>query len=481
MNVMRVLLIDESETDYQRFQNYFKHLSGIVFELFWESDFDLAEEKLYSDDYDLYLIEENFHQEGIDLLRKARERGVDKAIIILTEKESHALDLTAMAEGADDYISKEKLSEGGIERSIRYSYERYKARMRIALREARYRNLFEKSIDAIAITDKNLNIQEANQAMKKLFKLDDRLLKGKSIKPLFAKPATFENFAEKVLKQGLLKKFSAQLLRKDGQRLYCEITSAVLFNLDHDISGYQLIINDLTKERKSEQRIMRAEKLGMTGRIARSIAHEVRNPLTNINLALDQLSDEFKEAESAQMYLELIGRNSERINKLITELLNSAKPSSLKIEPNSVKKLLDDALNLAEDRLRLKGIALKKELTEDVQIPFDYINLKTALLNIIINAIEAMPEESGALSVKYFSSLDEAHIEISDNGVGIDEETLKQLFDPFFTGKQKGMGLGLTSTQNIIQQHGGNIDVESEVGLGTTFTINLPKEAKKNE
>lgn len=481
MNVMRVLLIDESKTEYKRFQNYFKHVSGIAFELSWESDIDLAEEKMYADDYDLYMIEENFHQQGIDLLRKARERGVDKAIIILTEKEIYALDLTAMSEGADDYISKEKLSEGDIERSIRYSYERFKARMRIALREARYRNLFEKSINAIVITDKNLNILEANQAMKKLFKLDNRLLKSESVKPLFAKLSTFENFSEKVMKQGLLKNFNAQLLRKDGQRLYCEITSAVLFNLEHEIAGYQLIINDLTKERKSEQRIMRAEKLGMTGRIARSIAHEVRNPLTNINLALDQLSDEFKEAESAQMYLELIGRNSERINKLITELLNSAKPSTLKIEFNSVKKLLDDALNLAEDRLRLKGIELKKELTEDVQIPFDYVNLKTALLNIIINAIEAMPEENGTLELKLYTSLDEAHIEISDNGVGIDDETLKQLFDPFFTGKQKGMGLGLTSTQNIIQQHGGNIDVESEVGIGTTFTINLPKETKKDE
>lgn len=481
MNVMRVLLIDESKTEHSRFHNYFKDVSGIVFELSWESDYDAAEKKLFDHDYDLYLIEENFHQEGIDLLRKARDRGVDKAIIILTEKESHALDLTAMSEGADDYISKEKLSEGGIERSIRYSYERYKSRLRIALREARYRNLFEKSIDAIAITDNNLIIQEANQAMKKLFKVDDKLLIGKSIKPLFAKPDAFEHFAEKVLKQGILKKFSAQLLRKDGQALYCEITSAVLFNLNHEVSGYQLIINDLTKERKSEQRIMRAEKLGMTGRIARSIAHEVRNPLTNINLALDQLSDEFKTQESAQMYLELIGRNSERINKLITELLNSAKPSALKIEPHSVKKLLDDTLSLAEDRLQLKGIKLKRVETEDLHISFDYVNLKTALLNIIINAIEAMPEEKGELTVKFYSSLDETHIEIADNGVGIDDETLKQLFDPFFTGKRKGMGLGLTSTQNIIQQHGGNIDVESEVDFGTTFTINLPKETKKDE
>jgi PAS domain S-box-containing protein len=481
MSVMRVLLIDESKTEHRRFHNYFKHVSGIVFELSWENDFNMAVEKLFTDEYDLYLIEENFHRQGIDLLRKARDQGVDKAIIILTEEESHALDLTAMSEGADDYISKEKLSEGGIERSIRYSYERYKSRLRIALREARYRNLFEKSIDAIAITDKNLNIQEANQAMKKLFKVDDCLLIGKSMKPLFEKAEAFEHFTKKVLKQGILKKFSAQLLRKDGQALYCEITSAVLFNLNYEISGYQLIINDLTKERKSEQRIMRAEKLGMTGRIARSIAHEVRNPLTNINLALDQLSDEFKAHESAQMYLELIGRNSERINKLITELLNSAKPSTLKIEPNSTKKLLDDTLSLAEDRLRLKGIELKRKETEDLQLPFDYVNLKTALLNIIINAIEAMPEEKGELAINYYSSLDEVHIEISDNGVGIDEETLKQLFDPFFTGKRKGMGLGLTSTQNIIQQHGGNIDVESEVGLGTTFTINLPKVKKKDE
>ncbi|MAC93991.1 MAG: hybrid sensor histidine kinase/response regulator [Flavobacteriales bacterium] len=481
MNIMRVLLIDESKEEETRFKNYFKSVSGIRFEVDWENNEKQALQHLLNDEYDLYLIEEDFNNRGIDLLRTARSQGVDKAIIILTEKESHALDLTAMSEGADDYISKEKLSEGGIERSIRYSYERYKSRMRIAQREARYKNLFEKSIDAIVIIDKSLNILEANLAMKKLFKPKDSSLKGKPIKSFFADQSVYEEFADKIFKQGLLKKFNVQLKSEDNQRLYCEITSSVLFNVEHEISGYQLIINDLTKERKTEQRIMRAEKLGMTGRIARSIAHEVRNPLTNINLAIDQLKEECKKDDSAEMYLDLIGRNSERINNLITELLDSAKPSALKIELNSLSKLIDESLELAGDRLQLKGVELFREKKEELTAPIDYNYLKTAILNIIINAIEAMPESNGRLKIREYSSLDEVHIEISDNGVGIDEETLKQLFDPFFTGKQKGMGLGLTSTQNIIQQHGGNIDVESEVGFGTTFTINIPKELNKDE
>ena len=109
MNIMRVLLIDESKEEETRFKNYFKSVSGIRFEVDWENNEKQALQHLLNDEYDLYLIEEDFNNRGIDLLRTARSQGVDKAIIILTEKESHALDLTAMSEGADDYISKEKL------------------------------------------------------------------------------------------------------------------------------------------------------------------------------------------------------------------------------------------------------------------------------------------------------------------------------------------------------------------------------------
>ena len=123
----------------------------------------------------------------------------------------------------------------------------------------------------------------------------------------------------------------------------------------------------------------------------------------------------------------------------------------------------------------LRVIKLIKKIDKEFTLNFDFVQLKTAILNIIINAIEAMEQDKGKLEIMLEGDLEEVQIIIRDNGVGMKPETLNQLFDPFFTGKTTGMGLGMTSTQNIIHQHNGSIDVESEINKGTTFTINLPK------
>ena len=249
----------------------------------------------------------------------------------------------------------------------------------------------------------------------------------------------------------------------------------MLFDLENNPSSYQIIIKNLTQEKRSKQRLIRSEKLATTGRISRSIAHEVRNPLTNINLALDHLVEELPEDGDYAIYTEIISRNSKRINDLITELLNSAKPSDLQLSRSSVNQVVQEAIELARDRLHLNGIKLHTKIKEEFELDLDKEKFKTAILNLIINAIEANDKRNGEIYIRIFSSLSEVHIEIKDNGKGIEKEFLMKLFDPFFTGKTEGMGLGLTSTQNIIIQHGGNIDVDSEVGKGTIFIVNLPK------
>jgi signal transduction histidine kinase len=137
-----------------------------------------------------------------------------------------------------------------------------------------------------------------------------------------------------------------------------------------------------------------------------------------------------------------------------------------------VNKLLDDTLNWALDRIRLKSIVLTKDYSpEDLQIRVDVPKMKTALLNIIINAVEAMAASNGALTVRTGLIGNKCRIEIEDNGHGISKENLEKLFDPFFSVKEKGMGLGLTATQNIILTHNATIDVKSELGKGTRFIL----------
>ncbi|OJY98297.1 MAG: hypothetical protein BGP13_11720 [Sphingobacteriales bacterium 40-81] len=237
-------------------------------------------------------------------------------------------------------------------------------------------------------------------------------------------------------------------------------------------------VEDLDKANRELVEMRRLEKFTSTGRIARTIAHEVRNPLTNINLSVDQLrSEQDQGAEDRNIFYDMITRNSQRINSLITELLNSTRFIELKSQAISINQLLDEALSLAEDRIMLNGIQVIKQYDADIcDLVVDQEKIKIAFLNIIVNAIEAMESEKGVLTIKTYAKQKKCYIEITDNGSGMDAEALSKLFEPYYSRKAKGTGLGLTNTENIILSHKGSINVESVLGEGTTFiiTLNLP-------
>ncbi|MEO7922836.1 MAG: CHASE3 domain-containing protein [Chitinophagaceae bacterium] len=217
------------------------------------------------------------------------------------------------------------------------------------------------------------------------------------------------------------------------------------------------------------------EKLAATGRIARAIAHEVRNPLTNINLAADQLkaNDAGKDQQSTFLF-EMINRNSTRINQLIADLLNSTKFADLNSEKISVNSLLDEALKDAGDRILLNKIGIVKDYKGNCIVSVDSAKMKIAFLNIIINAIEAMEQSpERVLSLKTGIIEGKCQVVISDTGPGMEQDSVARLFEAYFTNKPKGNGLGLTNTQNIILNHKGNITAQSTKGKGTSFTITL--------
>jgi signal transduction histidine kinase len=217
--------------------------------------------------------------------------------------------------------------------------------------------------------------------------------------------------------------------------------------------------------------LRRLEKYVVTGRIARVIAHEVRNPLTNINLATEQLRSELGENENTDMLFSMISRNSERINQLVSDLSNSTRVAELTFAEASINKILDATIELARDRIELNQIKVIKNYDAKLcPISVDIEKIKIAFLNIIVNAVEAM-DQNGIL--KIYSENQDGHclVRISDNGRGMTKSELDRLFEPYFTTKQKGNGLGLANSQNIILGHKGNITAESEYGKGTTFTI----------
>ena len=237
-------------------------------------------------------------------------------------------------------------------------------------------------------------------------------------------------------------------------------------------------VSELAELNKELIDLRSLEKYAVTGRIARTIAHEVRNPLTNINLAVEQLKSEMPETENTTMLFDMMKRNSERINQLVSDLLNSTRINDLKFSKLNINELMDESLAMASDRIDLMGIKIKKEYDNHIcDILGDRDKIKIALLNIIVNAIEAIEgRKDGELIISTGNENDKCVVRITDNGKGMDKTQMDRLFEPYFSTKEKGNGLGLANTQNIILGHNGSISGDSIEGKGTTFIISFQTE-----
>ncbi len=223
------------------------------------------------------------------------------------------------------------------------------------------------------------------------------------------------------------------------------------------------------KELKSE------EKFASTGRITHVIAHEIRNPLTNINLATEQLKEDIEPTEENSMLLQMITRNSLRINQLISDLLNATKLGELQFSKENVIPIIEDALAQAADSFQLKSVHINKNFEKsEFYTSAEKNKLQLALFNILINAAEALPEDGGEITIHAEELNNKIQITIEDNGTGMTEEVMQNLFEPYYTKKRKGNGLGLTNTQNIILNHKGTIRVENNRNQGSRFVILLP-------
>ena len=234
----------------------------------------------------------------------------------------------------------------------------------------------------------------------------------------------------------------------------------------------EMRINELNKANTELVELRSIEKFAATGRISRTIAHEVRNPLTNINLATEHLRSEVPPSDETDILFDMITRNSNRINELINDLLVSTKAAQLHFTPVSINEMLDMSLGFAQDRIDLKRIKIIKNYAPDFRpVLADVEKINIAFLNIIVNAVEAIEKEEGIITITTEDKNNRCVVTISDNGKGMDKESLSKLFEPYFTTKEKGNGLGLTNTQNIILSHSANIYAESEPGKGATFTI----------
>lgn len=243
------------------------------------------------------------------------------------------------------------------------------------------------------------------------------------------------------------------------------------------LDGLVATVTDISEMKRARELLAEGDRLAITGGIARTIAHEVRNPLTNLHMALEQMLDELDPdtRENLAPFSDILKRNMQRISKLISDLLESSKSRELDKRSCAVRDLLDTAVASVQDRLGLLRMKASVEVgpgTANVAADPDMFGV--ALTNLCINAIEAMEEGRGRLLLQ--SDMEKGHvrIRIMDNGKGIAEANIQRLFQAFYSGRSGGMGLGLTSARSILNAHGVHVDVASTLGSGTTFTLTFP-------
>jgi len=284
------------------------------------------------------------------------------------------------------------------------------------------------------------------------------------------------------------KRYEVTVRVADGRAVPLGMSTSLLLGTSGERRGVIALFQDLSEVKDLEERIRRGETLAAIGELSAGIAHEIRNCLNPISGSVEVLQRELKvKGENARL-LNLIVKESERLDNFIRELLDYARERPLKTERVEAVSLTSESLEIAKrhpSASSMKKVTFQKP-GEPVYIHADFDQMKQVLTNLLINALESIDQE-GSVQVQVSedrrapggwgrSGGTRALVEIVDSGVGIASEDLKRVFDPFFTTKQGGTGLGLAIASRIVERHGGNLEIESRVGEGTTMRVWLPQQ-----
>lgn len=436
----------------------------------WCYNYEEALSLICSKKYHIYFLDYFLGAKtGLDLLREAVEQGCRDPIILFTSKGNRNVDMEAMRIGAMDYLEKGDLTSEKLERSIRYALDKSETMKALLSNERKYRNIFEQSKDALFLTTTAFRFVTINRATSEMLGYSTEELLELTFTDLLADENTVEWINNQFAANGEINDVEVELVCKSGDEIICLFSAIALADGEPE-NLVQCLLHDITLLKRAEKAALHYEKQAATGRLAQVLAHEIRNPLTNINLSVEKLK--YPDVADREKYFEIIFRNSQRINQIISQLLFFSGSTEVLQKPVEMQEILNGVIANASDRLTLKTIRLQTNFPENpIHIMGDRSKLNLAFLNIINNAIEAMNKELKILVISLREDRDGCQIRITDNGIGMTEEQQKRLFEPYFTTKKDGVGLGLPAALSILKSHQAKVDVISLKDTGTTFSI----------
>jgi PAS domain S-box-containing protein len=460
-----------------------------------------SEQELLGKPITMFIKDPLFLEQLKKVLDTGRVRDYD--IIYQTKQgNTHALSLSATA------INNEAAQPADIVCILKDITERKKMEEALRQSEENYRTLVENvNIGVYRNTGgPQGHFIQANPAIVKMFGYGsvDEFFKI-HVSELYQNPQDRQLFIEEISREGFVKNRELRLRKKDGVPIYGSVTAAASYDESGNIKWTDGVIEDITERKHAEIelkdaynqlkeaqiQLIQSAKMAAVGQLGAGVAHELNNPLGGIlgyaQFMLEKLNrpefslDDFK---ASSKYIESIEREATRCKKIVEDLLKfSRRPVVVKPEPLDIAQVLDEALSIVGYQLKLKNVLVKTDLKPDLAKVLGITNqLQQVFTNLILNSQQAMPE-GGELRITASNLLDgktklpvAVKIELADTGCGILEENLKHMFEPFFTTRQKekGTGLGLAVSYQIIQDHNGSIDLKSQVNKGTTVTITLP-------
>jgi two-component system, NtrC family, sensor histidine kinase HydH len=336
-------------------------------------------------------------------------------------------------------------------------------------------NVVESMADGLISIDNEKNIVTLNRRAAGFLGAREKDLRGKGISSVLGKDV------EALLKDRtlMIRGRDLEVPRSSGGTIPLSLSVTPLKDENDREMGSVLILRDLREIRDLQERVRRSERLASLGRLAAGVAHEIRNPLSSIRGFAQYFQQRLKGQEKEQEYAAIMIKEVDRLNRVITELLDFARPKEPHRESHRLEELLGHSLKLLEPELIKRNVKVEKHV--DPNLPpamVDRDQLSQAFLNLLLNSLESM-ENGGKIEIALTNVPPKLQISIRDTGRGIPAEDVGKVFDPFFSTKRRGTGLGLSIVYQIVEIHGGDIQVESREGMGTTFRVTLPVNEKE--
>lgn len=349
------------------------------------------------------------------------------------------------------------------------------------------KSIIQKMGSGLFTVDMKGLITFANKASLKTLDFEYDAVKGKDIIDLFVDHKEGEEVLQKILREHItFESYETYWTSKKGEPVPIGFsTSYIKMDTQENSEGVLFLFRNITQVNNLRRQIERMERLATLGELSAGIAHEIRNPLAGIKTSAQVLEESFSPGDFRSQLVSRIVKEIDRSNELLKKFFNFAKPSKPKQEFQNIEMIIDGVYLLLASRLRKKNILFKTDFAESIpQVYIDSSQIEQVILNVFLNAVEAIIN-SGEIHVKIFiaqktklkedSALSDAIcIRISDDGVGIPDDRLEKVFNPFFTTKSDGVGLGLSISSRLLEENGGKIELESKEDEGTTFRIYLP-------